>query len=1235
MTEFTNRRGVNVVEAQALRMQWFFRGQETSDQGIDAHVEKAPDGVGTGRLLAIQIKSGESYFSEPVSEGWAFRFNAKKAQLWLGHALPVLVVLVDVEDEVAYWQQISSRTVVSTGKGYKVVVPRSQTLSEADEEWTHIASGLETRAVDRFEMAVTQLPPAVGELLRDRPAWEHVDCAVLALHLAEGRANPSGTTESLLAMAPGWIDRHGAWAWQVLACYAAEHELLALSAAAFELAATAKPERYGRLLAAASLNLMHTDRARSEVLLDRAAATGHAALLVAVVRTLLDHPEDDAGPRRIPAVLLTNTDAVRTNPVVQNLLSDQAHRAGDLDAACQHARLALEAEPDNSGLMIARAEMLARRANSTRRQATDFSVAAELLERALDQRRQWSGPTLGSLLPLVRVYALNGQYEAMLTRCLAAPEGTALQSEAEHAHIRRSALYAAYFAGHTDLAEDLAGRIGDSVQDRIARLRTRTSELSPQQQRDLWGEELTRAEAEHDYENIAAAVLALASLGQDERDRLAPLVDRSIVAVDYMDLVSAALTVQNDLDTGLPVLRSLARRDLLSAELLIQNLTAASRQTEAAELCRVLYEDSNNPYLLIVRAQCLLDSGDDSAEAAALEAVNSTSAFPSERLRLLTYLAGRAADQGEWGIAERYLTEVLQLRTRPLAAEVWRVVLAQVQQGKFRRAAATLAEYHPAVTSRDEVQLWLQAHAAVVWNEAVASEALTLARRFDDAGLSAALLGQIVMQTRGLADDVQSPASQATDAEGDADLERRRSLVQGAVPAELHRQAFADLQRIATEFGDASGIRVLQGEPSDLAKQMAQQARDSAADVSQLTDLLAAARDSTLPQGAVASLRRQSYATLLVQRALGPLVSGVADDDEHLLDVHAAAEALGQPVVLEASTLLVLSSLADANRFQGQFAALQLPLASMLDIHRATFDIRALAGSPGTMGWDRERNSLVFWELTEDDFTQLFRRVQGLEDLAQSMTVRSVQQVNVVDGLGDDPQHAAWLHPIQLAKDRGIALWSDELGLRRLARHAGIACFGTPGLVDALRDRALRTSTGPSIDAVLDQTATTNRDLAKGLVVDVALHLDDLLHIAARDEWRPHAAGVVLSRASWWAWQTNPIQDLLTLYAHVASHNPKTLSDWQHAAMIGAGRAFRPTEVAAKILAALALLGFEGEPTTADAVEGFRRARRVASELGLADPLSQLPSAAATLAASGRCSRPEDTVAAVLVHFLE
>ena len=46
-----------------------------------------------------QVKSGESWFRKSTPEGLVFRPKGKHVKYWLGHSLPVAVVLVDVQGE--------------------------------------------------------------------------------------------------------------------------------------------------------------------------------------------------------------------------------------------------------------------------------------------------------------------------------------------------------------------------------------------------------------------------------------------------------------------------------------------------------------------------------------------------------------------------------------------------------------------------------------------------------------------------------------------------------------------------------------------------------------------------------------------------------------------------------------------------------------------------------------------------------------------------------------------------------------------------------------------------------------------------------------------------------------------------------------------------------------------------------------------------------------------------------
>jgi hypothetical protein len=122
----TDRIGVAIVAEAFERIGFAFREQPTSDFGIDAQVELRSGAGGAGQLIALQIKSGPSYFREEASAGWWLRTDGKHADYWLAHALPVVVVQVDVVTRCAFWAAATDETVLTTGKGAKILIPEDQ-----------------------------------------------------------------------------------------------------------------------------------------------------------------------------------------------------------------------------------------------------------------------------------------------------------------------------------------------------------------------------------------------------------------------------------------------------------------------------------------------------------------------------------------------------------------------------------------------------------------------------------------------------------------------------------------------------------------------------------------------------------------------------------------------------------------------------------------------------------------------------------------------------------------------------------------------------------------------------------------------------------------------------------------------------------------------------------------------------------------------------------------------------
>jgi Domain of unknown function (DUF4365) len=134
-TDLTARRGVERVRSMLVsNLGWCPREPVDPDYGIDVYVETAVRGVPEGRMLAMQVKSGSSYFRERTETHVRYRPTGRHVSYWLAHSLPVVVALYDPDDDVAYWEIITSDTLHSAGAGWRVDVPFDQRLDANSAE---------------------------------------------------------------------------------------------------------------------------------------------------------------------------------------------------------------------------------------------------------------------------------------------------------------------------------------------------------------------------------------------------------------------------------------------------------------------------------------------------------------------------------------------------------------------------------------------------------------------------------------------------------------------------------------------------------------------------------------------------------------------------------------------------------------------------------------------------------------------------------------------------------------------------------------------------------------------------------------------------------------------------------------------------------------------------------------------------------------------------------------------
>lgn len=127
----TERIGVSKIETIFLKeFEWIPRTILATDVGIDMTVEISEKGEPSGELFAIQIKTGESYFSEESNNKIVFRGKEKHLNYWLNYSLPVIIILHNPENDLTIWQEITESNISKTKKSWKIEIPKHQILSK-------------------------------------------------------------------------------------------------------------------------------------------------------------------------------------------------------------------------------------------------------------------------------------------------------------------------------------------------------------------------------------------------------------------------------------------------------------------------------------------------------------------------------------------------------------------------------------------------------------------------------------------------------------------------------------------------------------------------------------------------------------------------------------------------------------------------------------------------------------------------------------------------------------------------------------------------------------------------------------------------------------------------------------------------------------------------------------------------------------------------------------------------
>ncbi|MGW7304279.1 DUF4365 domain-containing protein [Streptomyces sp. NPDC054835] len=1202
-THLVDRAGVaRASYLVTTRLGWLFREQETSDVGIDAHIEvvdgasltSKTTGGATGRLLAVQVKSGESQFTAVGEGGWWYPCDAAHVEYWTNHSLPVALLLFHPSSERVYWQHINADTLVATGKNYKVFVPSHQEIDEANAKALGRPAKLR-EDVAPIQEATDRLPGDTRlRLLHDHQAGAAY-AEPLATFLAESD-DPAATVSILLTQPPAELTRlegeYGDNTWKVIASYATAHELGLSAVESLKRAAEQAVEDKGRWLALAAFSALSHAPDQALRLADAAEEEGDV-VLVAIVRAMAD--AGGSYPTQLPETLvraITSGDPSATQDINVLRFAAHCHFAADRhDDGERMLENALLVAPGNPHVQLELARCLLNRsaAGAPQQAFLDASRAQRLALAARADFRRWRGPSTRAARVVMQARLHTGEVDTGIRTAISGPEGDAQDLEAADEPLRMDAVRFAYRAGRSDLVAVIAaGLTGDRAKRQLAAFAADADPLASRESRiAAW--EAVDAGAIDDDERWAAA-FALSSLGIWPVSHLEELREQGAIhEAVYQTRWALAEAVVGDSAAAIRRLREWENHSVVAATGLVDqherdgHLALAA---EAAERAGLRFGDTQ---LRVLAVDLWERSGArDQARIKALTLLGRPFLPASMRRHLRGLAIQWANDRQDWadmeehalvGLAEavgiEHLTAVdgasgaIPHHALPFA---WAAIRAQINARKLQTAQDTLARFAPRIRDADDARPWLMLVAWSGWTPDLAETAIGLAERYrrDDPELAGALLAGLLTATG----EPPKPPGDGTATDPEAAGGPHTGLV---LPEPLSNR----FQSLLADPPESRAFTAMDANAEDLVHYVEQTLGpretllDAAAD---------AVRIGSVPMGMLAWAAGRPVCLAVTQRAAGMIPACSISPAQISAEVRAVQNSLNHTVVIDATALAVTSLIPGRlDQLRAVFAATPTTKAVCDDVIETRYALHDMLRSSGQLGTRGGRITLT--ELTDQD-----RRHLTEQAAAFTQIIPSLQTVGVADlteirnrlGITGVPQDAdaAWLSAAQHALDTGVALWCDDAALRGLLIDAGIQTFGTVALLHVLRERS------DYSEFTEERHDHDIRKLVEAYVVDLPVSVNDIAAIARASGWHPAPAATIFARPQFW--QVDAARPLwATIAERVWEHAPDQLAGWVEFAAAGRTAFLGPQDVPQAVieLASETLIAIGVGPETAHAVQ--------------------------------------------------
>lgn len=129
-TQLIDQQGIGYITAVFATVDCVLN-EHMRETGIDAILEiRGKEYKGTGKFVAVQLKSGDCYFKEQSNDYYSIYVDNTHIDYWLRCCLPVMFIIYSPSQKQAYWVSINKSLLVQTGKMYRIDVSKVNALNQ-------------------------------------------------------------------------------------------------------------------------------------------------------------------------------------------------------------------------------------------------------------------------------------------------------------------------------------------------------------------------------------------------------------------------------------------------------------------------------------------------------------------------------------------------------------------------------------------------------------------------------------------------------------------------------------------------------------------------------------------------------------------------------------------------------------------------------------------------------------------------------------------------------------------------------------------------------------------------------------------------------------------------------------------------------------------------------------------------------------------------------------------------